>query len=118
MVDAISGEILCPLHPDIWRRKCWKCQADESRRKCLKKYGLTLEDYNEMLAAQGGGCAICGKVYKNKALPVDHNHTTGKVRELLCNRCNGLVAVLERQDDLLGRAIRYLEKHEGKSEVN
>lgn len=66
-----------------------------------------------MLAEQGGGCAICGREAGSQALDVDHNHTTGKVRGLLCRRCNGLVGVFERKDDLLGRVAEYLVAHEG-----
>ena len=50
--------------------------------------GVTTEDYDRLLAAQDGGCAICGNPPKTRRLHVDHNHRTGKVRGLLCFRCN------------------------------
>jgi Recombination endonuclease VII len=50
--------------------------------------GVSTEDYERMLAEQGGGCAICGAPPKTRRLHVDHNHKTGKVRGLLCFRCN------------------------------
>lgn len=59
--------------------------AKPTRRKQL---GLTIEDYERLLAAQGGGCAICGATPKTRRLDVDHDHRTGAVRGLLCHRCN------------------------------
>jgi hypothetical protein len=56
-----------------------------TRRKGL---GVTVEQYDAMLAAQGGGCAICGTKPKTRRLDVDHDHKTGRVRGLLCHRCN------------------------------
>lgn len=55
-------------------------------------YGLTIEEYDNLLEFQGGGCAICGKpCASGKRLAVDHDHTTGEVRALLCMRCNKFV---------------------------
>jgi recombination endonuclease VII len=53
------------------------------------KYGITLEDYAAMLERQDGQCAICGTA--DEKLVVDHNHTTGRVRSLLCHLCNALI---------------------------
>lgn len=66
-----------------------------------------------MFAEQQGCCAICGRHQSNwdKALHVDHNHRTGKVRQLLCAKCNRYVGVLE-ESELLIDIIKYLEKHE------
>ena len=63
--------------------------ARKGRASGLKtKYNITIEQYDEMLDAQGGGCAICGVKPTNKRLAVDHCHTTGKVRGILCTGCN------------------------------
>jgi hypothetical protein len=56
--------------------------------KRAKQLGVSDEDYAAMLEAQGGGCAICGAKPKTRRLHVDHDHATGKVRGLLCHRCN------------------------------
>ena len=47
--------------------------------------GLPLAEYDALLAAQGGGCAICGNPPKTRRLHVDHDHKTGEVRGLLCH---------------------------------
>ena len=82
------------------------------RKSYLKRfYKLTPEQYDEMLAKQAGGCAICGKhEVKFKYLCVDHKHDeTKRVRGLLCHRCNKAIGAFEDNTDLLRRAIQYLE---------
>lgn len=78
------------------------------RRKPRRaELGLSLEEYDALLAAQGGGCAICGNPPKTRRLDVDHDHRTGKVRGLLCHRCNrALPSWIEAH--WLGAAARYL----------
>lgn len=67
-----------------------------ARRKNLKQYGLTLEDYDVLLAEQNGVCAICKKkCATGKRLAVDHCHQTGAIRGLLCYRCNSHLGWLE-----------------------
>jgi Recombination endonuclease VII len=53
-----------------------------------KQLGVSDNEYARLLEAQGGGCAICGAKPKTRRLHVDHDHKTGKVRGLLCHRCN------------------------------
>lgn len=74
-----------------------------------KQLGVSVKDYDRMLAAQGGGCAICGNPPKTRRLDVDHDHRTGKVRGLLCHRCNRTLASWIT-DEWLRRAIVYLVK--------
>lgn len=73
------------------------------------KYGLSLEDYKEMVEKQDGRCAICGKI-PNYRLCVDHRHDTGKVRGLLCRTCNKAIGQLGDTPYALERALRYLEE--------
>jgi hypothetical protein len=79
----------------------------------LKKfYGLSLADYNKLLEAQGGVCAICGKPPHGKGikdLDTDHNHTTGEVRKLLCRKCNHGLGSFDENPDRLRHAAEYLE---------
>ena len=72
-----------------------------------RQLGLSVEDYDAMLAAQGGVCAICGNPPKTRRLDVDHDHKTGKVRGLLCHRCNRALPTWVTVGWLL-RAIAYL----------
>lgn len=84
---------------------------EQRRRKQLQKRGITLEDYEDMLVQQGGGCAICGGRRGNKdvnVLYVDHNHVTGTVRGLLCGKCNRGLGMFQDRPDLLEKARKYL----------
>lgn len=78
----------------------------------MRTYGITPERYDEMLAEQGGGCAICGGTNESgRALAVDHNHITGVVRGLLCDRHNvGIGMFRDDVDDVLA-AASYLAAH-------
>ncbi len=73
-------------------------------------YGLSLAEYETMLLAQGGVCKICGtpKPGGPGHFPVDHDHVTGKVRGLLCHRCNAGLAFFRDDQSILGSAMLYL----------
>lgn len=89
------------------------------RRTLLRKYGLTIEDYELTLAAQGYGCAICGAPKGNdkaKMLHIDHNHKTGKTSGLLCNFCNHGLGFFKDDPALLKEAIAYLNWYEKEDE--
>jgi hypothetical protein len=74
-----------------------------------RKFGLTLEQYDEMLAAQEGGCAICSDPpEEGKTLHIDHDHATGLVRGLLCQRCNHALGLFREDDSLLQEAAAYV----------
>lgn len=67
----------------------WADPARGHGKHLQRKFGLSLADYNKMLADQGGVCKLCGGVTPGgMRLAVDHDHNTGKVRGLLCQRCN------------------------------
>lgn len=82
-------------------------QRDHVAEHLKRNYQLTPEQYNAMLAAQEGKCAICGEYRK---LAVDHCHTTEKVRGLLCNACNSLLGFANDNPDTLRSALAYLER--------
>ena len=92
---------------------CRSCVYIKNRTQRLRlEYGLTTEQYNDMLNHQKGLCAICkskevGKGFKY--LHIDHNHETGKVRGLLCSKCNRGLSCFGDNSKLLGRARKYLE---------
>lgn len=75
------------------------------------KYGLTLAQRDELIAAQGGLCAICGLPPGKSGLQIDHDHRTGKVRELLCICCNTGLGKFRDTPELLQKALDYLRKH-------
>ena len=96
-----------------WRpkqRKVWRCQA-------VRRYGLTQEAYDRQYAKQHGLCAMCEQPETMQTgetvwmLSVDHSHTTGKVRELLCNTCNRLLGLCGDDIQRLRQAIAYLRRH-------
>lgn len=82
------------------------------RNSMLKKmYGITHKDYLNMLKVQGGGCAVCGrKAAKGKYLHVDHCHTTGKVRGVLCHQCNWYLGTIDADPSILERIHDYRNK--------
>lgn len=85
-----------------------------------KRYGITVEDYDRMLAEQGGLCATCrrpstqvhAKSGKLRDLAVDHDHKTNAVRGLLCTDCNVVLGLVEDNPDRLRVLIDYLERHQ------
>lgn len=98
-----------------------KARATGRRDHLRRKYGITPEEYDRLLAEQGGGCAICGTTDPGSpAFNVDHNHaccptekTCGKcVRALLCRACNTLLGNARDDAERLRAAAAYLEEHE------
>jgi hypothetical protein len=114
------------------RSWCLKCEAAQQARvrggrppnpreqrqnraaQFKRKYGLTLDEYEEMLASQSGGCAICRRTdpgtINRKFLYVDHVHSTGEVRGILCARCNTGIGMFLDDPTLLLAAVSYLDK--------
>lgn len=94
---------------------------ESNRRAGLKyKFGMTIEQFDKMLADQGGCCAVCKTTNpngegiengKNKQFSIDHDHTTGKIRGLLCNKCNRCLSFMQDSVTVLTKAITYLKKH-------
>ena len=87
---------------------------DYNEKRKLKTFGLTLQDYQQMLDAQNGVCAICGKKPGKRKLSVDHDHKTGIIRGLLCFRCNFGLGWF--QDDL--KQFRAIAAHLESTNVN
>jgi len=99
------------------RSKCKPCNEHIKWKSFIfRTYGITVEYYYAMLAAQNNKCAICeseevnnSRVSSNK-LFIDHCHTTGKVRGLLCSKCNHGIGLLNDDTELLQKAIKYLNQ--------
>lgn len=81
-----------------------------NRKSHLKrKYGITPEEYDELLSAQDGVCQICGRPPRDDiSLHVDHEHSSGRIRGLLCFRCNNALGDFDDDHDRLGAALTYL----------
>ena len=121
-----------PNRNAVYRSSCKACQAtaargwyannleraSENRRRfnLSTTYGMTVAEYNELLDAQGHVCAICGReepgahgrTGKKFRLSVDHCHDTGRIRGLLCQRCNRAIGLLGDDPVTLRKAITYL----------
>jgi hypothetical protein len=118
--------------PDGLQERCRECRAEhhqqtkhlrpkpskESKRKWLvTSYGITQEQFEQMLAAQNHTCAICNSPDWGKPSPsIDHCHDTGKVRGLLCNNCNLGIGLLGDNWQTLSNALNYLERFESERE--
>ena len=104
----------------IKRNKEWiKLHPDKKRNNDLKSlFGITLDQYKEMLKEQNGVCAICGKketeidnrTNKKRNLAVDHDHKSEKIRGLLCGKCNKMLGLVNDNINILLSAINYLNK--------
>lgn len=78
-------------------------------RRAAQLYGLNPATYRRMVEAQSGRCYICQQPPGRKGLGVDHNHTTGKVRALLCQLCNMAIGSMREDPALCRRVATYLE---------
>jgi hypothetical protein len=87
------------------------CKECKKRRELRSKYGIGLRDYKRMLEDQNDRCAICeGECQSGNSLAVDHCHSTGDVRGLLCSNCNKGLGHFKDSPILLREAIAYLDK--------
>lgn len=94
---------------------CKPCLYVEKRRSALiRTYGVSVGEYDAMLAAQGGVCAICKRSERAERdgklllMPVDHDHRTGQVRGILCHACNRVIGLLGDDPGRIRAVIRYL----------
>lgn len=82
----------------------------------LRRYGMSLAEYDELLLKQEGVCAICKQVDScGRRLSVDHDHVTGKIRGLLCVKCNVAMGNMDDSIDKLESMIKYLRGHDENS---
>lgn len=105
-----------PCHNVKSREYTAKRTKEQRKRQSLRTlYGITLEQYNELLQKQGESCAVCDRPQSdfNKALAVDHNHKTGEIRGLLCTNCNHRLVGRHRDGDLLRKMADYVEQGTG-----
>ena len=84
----------------------------QRNRKLIQRFGITLDEYNKMHDAQAGLCKICGNPEElDRRLAVDHNHETGKVRGLLCFKCNVILGHIEATGiAMIAKVLDYLDE--------
>lgn len=88
-----------------------KLKDGEENLRLLKRFGITLDQKLEMFASCDFRCVICGTHKDEKRLCVDHDHSTGKVREPLCVNCNSAIGSFKDSPELCLKAADYLRKH-------
>lgn len=92
------------------RYKDKEARKEKQRDWGLKtRYGISLDEYKDMYSRQGGRCAICEEQYDT--LAIDHCHQSGKVRSLLCTKCNTGLGAFNDNISLLDRAKEYVISH-------
>lgn len=119
--DGLSQ--FCKECTSIKYRKLYSENRDKENKRRYQsylktKYGITLEQKEQLFKAQGRVCAVCnsdnvGRSISGKDVkwPVDHDHKTGKVRGILCHNCNMALGNVKESIDTLKQLISYLEKH-------
>lgn len=109
--------------PDVAERQR-KYHRERSRRKydstkrrninLKQNHNITLEKFHEMLDAQSGKCEICQKSFKSdrgRGIAVDHDHSTGKIRGILCIHCNTILGQAFDNKEILKNAMLYLDRY-------
>ena len=99
----------------FFKCRCEECRAwrrPHARRKWLKaNYGLTVEDFDNMLTAQDNKCGACGDTFVDqKSTHVDHCHSTGKIRGLLCRDCNIALGLLKDDPERIQGLKNYISQ--------
>jgi hypothetical protein len=110
------------LARDKWRENNPESAYRSMRGRNLRhQYGIGITEYEELLEKQGGCCAICGATENSTAgsrkewnFSVDHDHTTGEIRGLLCNNCNRGLGLLGDTYESVQKAAEYLKKRSNK----
>lgn len=121
-----NGNLICPDCAEE-RTKAWRLRNPGKQRNLkknsnlLRNYGITLEDYLNLVEKQKGICAICGNIPQGRnprggsaILHVDHDPMTGIIRGLLCPECNLALGLFKHDNDILLNAVDYLQNKRSK----
>ena len=102
----------------IEKRKWREANTDKNRNtKYLKKFGITLQEVEQILKKQKGLCAICFcEIKMGPKTHLDHDHKTGKVRGFLCQKCNHGLGLFKDSINFLKSAQKYLQKYNKKAD--
>jgi hypothetical protein len=107
---TIYCKTCCKIAESAYHRKNPVMKSNRTRKSMIYKTGLkiTMDDYNQMLNAQDHKCGICQTFMEVPR--IDHNHSTGYIRMLLCGHCNTLLGMAKENITTLQNAINYLKK--------
>jgi hypothetical protein len=101
----------------VEKRKKWESKNKEKiaslalKFNLKRNYGISVESFNEMVEKQNGKCLICGNTNGTMRLCVDHCHKTGKIRGLLCGKCNNGLGCFNDDINKMQLAIEYIRKY-------
>ena len=103
---------------DIKKSKSYREEFPEKAKNQVKssklkiKYGISLLQFKQMKLDQNNKCAICNSEFNNpKYTCVDHNHSNGKVRAILCHQCNTGLGMFKEDPKIFASALKYLKKY-------
>lgn len=102
-------------NPELFAKRNLRAQRSpkgkirQKKAQIKREYGLTLDEYDQILSLQHNKCAICPRICENREFGVDHCHKTGKVRGLLCKNCNTGIGMLSDNIDKIKSSLVYLE---------
>ena len=119
LIFRLPGESKKEHHARKWAHRMKANPGWDSERTMKRRYGIDNEKYREICDSQNNLCAICkkeetavqGNTQVVRRLAIDHCHGSGKIRELLCWRCNGTLGKVEDSIELLQSMIEYLKKY-------
>ena len=113
----LSADVLTIYDAEMAKRSQDREDSKRERnreRRYLQKYGLTSQEVEEKVAAQGGICSICRNPFgEDRPMAVDHCHDSGTVRDILCRNCNSGIGYFEEDQTRLLRAMLYVKRHSG-----
>ncbi len=98
-------------NPAKWKEWNDRGNLNSKSNDLKRQFGIDLNGYNKLFSIQNGMCKICG-VHQSKlniALHVDHDHITGRIRGLLCKKCNSMIGFACENVEILRKAIGYME---------
>lgn len=117
--DWSPNSVTKKMYPASRCKECRKAKyrsdyatPEKQNARLLRSYGITIEQFYELLSAQDGRCAICGveEPPTKTRWHVDHDHETGRVRGILCQYCNNGIGYFKDDPDRMVSAIEYLKK--------
>lgn len=93
------------------RKDCKVCHEKSKMKYRVGRYGITVSEFYSLIEQQNNKCAICEETFeKTRTRHIDHCHTSGKVRGMLCHGCNTAIGLMKESPEILKAALKYLQK--------